>query len=121
MSDEGFHGGDLCTINADGSHLTNRTKGRKSSPSSLFWLKADRILFTEFVGGGSAVSELTIGDNSIHELWKGDEEVHAFGNFTNFAVASDGKTSAAVRTDYTTPPEVWAGPTGAWRQLTRNN
>src|SRR3954469_24365424 len=110
MSDEGSHGGDLCTIATDGSGLTNRTKERKSSPSSLFWLEPDRILFTEFVGGSSAISELTVADNSVRTIWKGDEEIRAFGNFPNFAVAKDGKMSAAVRSDYTTPPEVWAGP-----------
>jgi dipeptidyl aminopeptidase/acylaminoacyl peptidase len=36
-------------------------------------------------------------------------------------MAKDGKLSAAVRDDFTAPPEVWAGPTGAWQQLTRNN
>src|SRR5882724_1401552 len=121
MSDEGSHGGDLCTIAADGSGLTNRTKGRKSSPSSLFWLEPDRIIFTEFVGGSSAIAELNVTDNSVRTIWKGDEEMRAFGNFPNFAVAKDGKLSAAVRGDYTTPPEVWAGPTGNWRKLTQNN
>src|SRR6266513_727359 len=86
MSDEGFHGGDLFTISVDGSGLTNRTKGRKSSPSSLFWLQPDRIFFTEFVGGSSAIAELTVTDNSVRTIWKGDEEVRAFGNFPNFAV-----------------------------------
>jgi dipeptidyl aminopeptidase/acylaminoacyl peptidase len=121
MSDEGSHGGDLCTVAPDGSGLTNRTKGRKSSPSSLFWLEPHRILFTEFVGGSSAIAELTVADNSVRTLWKGDEEIRAFGNFPNFAVAKDGKLSAAVRSDYTTAPEVWAGPMGSWRKLTQNN
>jgi dipeptidyl aminopeptidase/acylaminoacyl peptidase len=121
MSDEGNYGGDLCTIAADGSGLTNRTKDRKSSPSSLLWLEPDRILFTEFVGGSSAASELTLADNSVRTIWKGDEELRACGTFPNFAVTKDGKMSAAVRSDYTTPPEVWAGPIGNWRQLTRNN
>ena len=121
MSDEGFHGGDLFTIGADGSNLTNRTKGRKSSPSSVFWLAADRIFFTEFVGGSSAISELTLANNAAHTMWQGAEEARAFGNFPNFALANDGKSSAIVRSDYTTPPEVWAGPTGDWRQVTQNN
>jgi Tol biopolymer transport system component len=56
MSDEGFHGGDLFTISADGRDLTNRTRGRKSSVSSLFWLTPDRILLTEIVSGGGAIS-----------------------------------------------------------------
>src|SRR5205823_7547771 len=59
MSDEGFHGGDLFTISASGADVQNRTNGRKSSVSSLFWLMPDRILFTEIVGGGGAISELT--------------------------------------------------------------
>ena len=36
MSDEGFHGGDLFTISADGHDILNRTEKRKSSASSLF-------------------------------------------------------------------------------------
>src|SRR4029078_4230170 len=56
LSEEGFHGGDLFTITADVRDLTNRTRDRKSSVSSLFWLTPDRILFTEIVGGGGAIS-----------------------------------------------------------------
>src|SRR5436190_3956000 len=56
MSDEGFHGGDLFTISANGGKAVNRTPGRKTSVSSFFWSKLDRILVTEYTGGGSAVS-----------------------------------------------------------------
>ncbi|HEX4641015.1 MAG TPA: hypothetical protein VH252_06485, partial [Chthoniobacterales bacterium] len=121
MSDEGNHGGDLWTMAADGSGLTNRTKGRKSSPGSVFWLEPDRIRFSEAVGGSDAMSELNVTDNAVTTIWKGDQEIAGSGNFANFAVARDGKVSAFVRSDYSTPPEVWIGPTGNWRQLTRNN
>jgi dipeptidyl aminopeptidase/acylaminoacyl peptidase len=121
MSDEGNHGGDLCTMAADGSGLTNRTKGRKTSPGSVFWIERDRILFSEAVGGSDSVSELTLADNAVRTIWKGDEEIAGSGNFPNFAMTADGKVSAFVRSDYSTPPEVWVGPTGNWRQLTRNN
>jgi len=121
MSDEGFHGGNLFTISAAGHSLTNRTRGRKSSASSLFWLASDRILFTEYVGGGSAISELTLADNSVRTIWKGAEHLHAFGNFPNFAVSRDGKFAAAERSTFETPPEMWAGPIGDWHQLTSNN
>jgi len=121
MSDEGFHGGDLFTISGAGHSLTNRTRGRKSSASSLFWLASDRILFTEYVGGGSAISELTLADNSVRTIWKGAEHLHAFGNFPNFAVSRDGKFAAAERSTFETPPEMWAGPIGDWHQLTSNN
>jgi len=121
MSDEGFHGGDLFTIPAAGGTATNRTPARKASASSLFWLAPDRILFTEYVGGGSAISELSLSDNSVNTVWKGAEGVHAFGNFPNFALSRDGRFAAAVRSGYNMPAEVWVGPTGEWQQLTKNN
>jgi dipeptidyl aminopeptidase/acylaminoacyl peptidase len=121
MSDEGFHGGDLFTISADGRDLTNRTRDRKSSVSSVFWLTPDRILFTEIVGGGGAISELTPAKNSVRTIWKGAEALHAFGNFPDFAVSKDGKFGAAERSAFETPPEIWVGPIGEWRQLTNNN
>ena len=121
MSDEGFHGGDLFTISADGRDLTNRTRDRKTSVSSLFWLTSDRILFTEIVGGGGAISELTPANNSVRTIWKGAEALHAFGNFPDFALSKDGKFAAAERSTFDTPPEIWVGPIGEWRQLTNNN
>src|SRR5712672_843397 len=121
MSDEGFHGGDLFTIAANGHDVVNRTKGRRSSVSSLFWLTPDRILVTEVVGGGSAISELTMSDNAVRTIWNGAEHIHAFGNFPNFALSNDGKFAATVRSSYNSPPEVFAGPLGEWRQLTNNN
>src|SRR5437660_5707180 len=121
MSDEGFHGGDLFTISADGHDILNRTEKRKSSITSLFWLTPDCILITEVIGGGSAISELTLSDNLVRTIWKGAEHIHAFGNFPNFALSKDGKFAAAARSSYETPPEVWTGPIGEWRQLTKNN
>src|SRR5216117_1215876 len=121
MSDEGFHGGDLFTISADGHDILNRTEKRNSSASSLFWLMQDRILLTEIVGGESAISELALGNNSVRTIWKRAEHIHAFGNFPNFALSKDGKFAAAARSSYETPPEIWTGPIGEWRQLTSNN
>src|SRR5213595_2936864 len=99
MSDEGFHGGDLFTISVNGHEAVNRTKGRKSSISSIFWQNQDRILFTEYVGGESAISELTLADNSTRTIWKGAEGIHAFGNFPNLAVSKDGSYAAIVRSN----------------------
>jgi len=121
MSDEGFHGGDLFSMSADGRDVTNRTSSRKASVNSFFWQTADRILLVEYVGGGSAISELNLTNNSAHTIWKGSEGIHAFGNFPDFALSSDGKVAAAELSGYNAPPEVFAGPLGEWRQLTNNN
>ena len=121
MSDEGFHGGDLFTISATGQSLTNRTPTRTSSVSSFFWLTPERVLLTEYFGGGSAISELNLADNSVRTIWQAPEGFHAFGNFPNFALARDGKVAALVRSSFETPPEVWAGPSGKLHQLTHEN
>ena len=121
MSDEGFHGGDLVTMSADGRDVTNRTSSRKSSVNSFFWRAADRILLVEYVGGGSAISDFDLSNNSARTVWQGPEGIHAFGNFPNFALSKDGKIAAVVRSTYNSPPELFAGPPGEWRQLTDNN
>jgi len=121
MSDEGFHGGDLFTMSADGRHVMNHTSSRKTSVNSFFWQTPDRILLVEYAGGGSAISELSLTNNSAQTIWKGSEGIHAFGNFPDFSLSSDGKVAAAELSSYNSPPEVFAGPLGAWRQLTNNN
>ncbi len=121
MSDEGFHGGDLFTMSADGRNVANRTSRRKTSVNSFFWQASDRILLLEYIGGGSAISELSLADNSSKTIWKGPEGIHAFGNFPDFALSRDGMISAVVRSTYNSPPEVFAGPIGEWRQVTNNN
>jgi dipeptidyl aminopeptidase/acylaminoacyl peptidase len=121
MSDEGFHGGDLFTMSADGRNVVNRTASRKTSVNSCFWLASDRILLVEYSGGGSEISEFNLTDNSARTIWKGPEGLHAYGNFPNFALSQDGKFAAAVRSTYDSPPEIHAGPVGDWQQLTKNN
>jgi dipeptidyl aminopeptidase/acylaminoacyl peptidase len=121
MSDEGFHGGDLFTITADGRNVADRTQGRKTSVNSFFWPAPDRIVLIEYVGGGSAISELSLTNNSARTIWNGPDGIHALGNFPNFALSKDGKFAAAVRGSYNSPPEVFVGPVGELRQLTSNN
>jgi len=121
MSDEGFHGGDLFTMTVNGRDVVNRTPSRKTSVNSFFWQAPDRILVIEYLGGGSAISELSLTSNSERTIWKGPDGIHAFGNFPNFALSRDGKFAAAVRGTYDSPPDVFAGPLGEWRQLTNNN
>src|SRR5216117_2319177 len=121
MSDEGFHGGDLFTMTVNGRDVVNRTPSRKTSVNSFFWQAPDRILVIEYLGGGSAISELSLTNNSERTIWKGPDGIHAFGNFPNFALSRDGKFAAAVRGTYNSPPEVFAGPLGKWQQLTSDN
>ncbi len=121
MSDEGATGGDLTIVPAEGGAAEDQTAGRRSSASWLRWVSPSRILFTEYVGGASAIAALDTGTRRVETLWNGPERVAGGGFFGGFAVAADGATSALVRQSFERPPEVWAGPTGGWVQLTRAN
>ena len=121
MSDEGFHGGDLFTMKEDGRAVVNRTSSRKTSVNSFFWQTPDRILLVEYVGGGSAISELSLTNDSAETIWQGPQGVHAYGNFPDFSLSRDGKVVAVELSTYNSPPEIFAGPLSGWRQLTDNN
>ena len=49
---------------------------------------------------------------ALETLWKGAESVSFSG---------DTATSAVVRSSFDHPPEVWAGATGKWQQVTHSN
>jgi dipeptidyl aminopeptidase/acylaminoacyl peptidase len=121
MSDEGFTGGDVFTIPAAGGTAVNRTPGRKASPSSLAWLSPQKIIVTEFTGGSSAITTLDLQSGQTERLWQGDENLHVGGNFGNLSLARDGKTAAAIRSDWQHPPEIWAGSIGDWKPITQAN
>jgi dipeptidyl aminopeptidase/acylaminoacyl peptidase len=121
MSDEGFHGGDLITIAADGSDRVNRTEGRKSSPSFAAWRSPNRLIFAEWSGGGSAISTLDLSNGVIETLWKGPESAVAGGFRGNIAFARQSPNVAWVRSSHTAPPEIWTGTPGDWKPLTHTN
>ncbi|HMG52077.1 MAG TPA: S9 family peptidase [Kofleriaceae bacterium] len=120
MSDEASTGGDVFTVPAAGGAAVNRTPGRPSSPSTLAWLSPSQLLIAEYVGGGSAIGRLDLASGVVERLWQGDEAIHR-GLFANYSTSRDGKLAAVIRSDWQHPPEIWAGPIGAWRQVTSLN
>jgi dipeptidyl aminopeptidase/acylaminoacyl peptidase len=121
MSDQGFNGGDIFVMDGKGGEPRNLTPGRKSTPSGFDWQDSNRMVFTEAVDGGSAISALNVSSGQTETLWKSGEGVHAYGNYSNFSLAKDGRTSAVIRSSWERPPEVWGGPIGDWQQLTHAN
>ncbi len=121
MSDEGFNGGDIFLVDSEGGQPRDLTAGLHGTPSGLVWRGDGKLLFTETVDGGGAIATLAVADGTTEMLWKGTEAIHQDGNFPNFSLAHDGRTSALVRSSWQQPPEVFAGPIGEWQQLTHEN
>jgi dipeptidyl aminopeptidase/acylaminoacyl peptidase len=104
-----------------GGEARNRTPNMKASASWLRWLPASNaLLFTEHVDGANGVARLDLGSGATTTLWTGAETISS-GDGVSLSLARDNKTSAIIRHSFAHPPEIWAGQTGAWRQLTNNN
>jgi dipeptidyl aminopeptidase/acylaminoacyl peptidase len=58
-------------------------------------------------------------DKASEPIWKSDETLRA--GEAAVSVSDDGKIFATVRNSWTMPPEVWAGPPGAWTLRTHVN
>jgi dipeptidyl aminopeptidase/acylaminoacyl peptidase len=122
MSDEGANGGDIFTVPAAGGKARNITPGLKASASWLAWLPgSDRILFAECVDGGSGLAQVELDGGRITSLWIGPETIHAQGWAPDVSLTRDGRSCALVRHSFRKPPELWAGPIGAWRLVTPAN
>jgi dipeptidyl aminopeptidase/acylaminoacyl peptidase len=113
MSDEGSTGGDIYSVPATGGTPRDLTPKRKTSPNWFRWMPSSRqILMTEDISGNMAVSVLDLASGSVETLWKGEHSI-VFSGDTN--------SSALIRNSWNKPPEVWAGRTGAWQQVTHSN
>ncbi len=116
MSDEGSTGGDIFAVPAPGGvEPHNLTPGRRSSPSSVRWLPSGKILFTETISGGTAISTLDPPSRTTETLWTGDESL------APLSTSDDGKVMGAVRSSWTLAPEVWAGPVSDWKKRSHSN
>jgi dipeptidyl aminopeptidase/acylaminoacyl peptidase len=131
MSDEGSTGGDIHVVPITGGGARNLTPNIKSSPSALAWTASDRITFAQNLNGNSSFGSVSLKDRVPKTLWTGEEmAAPSSGAWVSGRSLMSDKTSnqtsdqlitAIVRQSASTPPEVWAGPIGSWKQLTSLN
>jgi dipeptidyl aminopeptidase/acylaminoacyl peptidase len=114
MSDEGSTGGDIFVVPTSGGKPRNLTPKIKASPSSLHWIGPDRIAFEENIDGKSGFGTVALS-GAVQQIWSAEESVGS----TSFA--QNGEITAVIRQSPTVAPEVWAGPVGAWKQVTTLN
>jgi dipeptidyl aminopeptidase/acylaminoacyl peptidase len=120
MSDQGMDGGSVYAVPAAGGPATDLTPGLKATPNALAWPRRDRLLFTEYLGGGMAMVALDPATGRTETLHQGAESFWSAWAGSP-SLSRDGQVSAVVRSSFTQPPEIWTGPAGAWRQATRAN
>lgn len=123
MSDEGSTGGDVHVVPITGGIARNLTPHLKASPSRLSWTAPDRITFAENVDGKSGFGSVDAKSGAVQTLWTGEEAAVPAGAAWASAGSQSGEKliTAIVRQSASTPPEVWAGPIGNWKQLTDLN
>jgi dipeptidyl aminopeptidase/acylaminoacyl peptidase len=121
MSDFGSVGGDVMLVPAEGGKPQNLTAERKASASWLAWTRDGKIIAGEFVGGDSSIISIDPATGKIDSLYRGADQLSAGTWGPSVSISGDGKVSASVRSSFSAPPEVWAGATGDWKQITQRN
>jgi len=122
MSDESSIGGEVYLVSAAGGEARDLTPGIQASPSWLTWLPGgDKVLLLENLDGASAVATLDVATRNTAQIWKGPVTLAVGSGVYSLSLARDGKTSALVCESFDKPPEVWAGPLGAWKPVTDVN
>jgi dipeptidyl aminopeptidase/acylaminoacyl peptidase len=124
MSDEGITGGDIHIISSIGGDAKNLTKDMKASAAWLGWQRDKKILFSEFVGGNSAIATLDPATGKIEPRWSSAGSFTCGGPFSfTLSASNEGTTIGGVFQSFAHPPEVViiAGTPAAATPVTSRN
>ncbi len=121
MSDEPSTGGDIFLVPAGGGEPNNLTPERKSSASWLSWSRDGKILAGEFLQGKSSLVSLDPETRHIETLYSNSDTISMGTWGPSASFSADGKISAAIRSSFAAPQELWAGPVHSLRQITQRN
>ncbi|MGI4959865.1 MAG: prolyl oligopeptidase family serine peptidase [Janthinobacterium lividum] len=124
MSDFGSTGGDAFRLALDAPQasppvLQNLTPNLHASVTSLSWsCGGDGLTATALAGSKTELFGLG-GADPGRPSWSGEETLTETGH--SLGIACGGGVSAAVHQNFTTAPELEAGPIGQWHALTHAN
>jgi dipeptidyl aminopeptidase/acylaminoacyl peptidase len=128
MSDESITGGDVYTVPASGGTPVDLTAGRTASIVSLAWNGSSQtLLLTELAGGSMRIVRFDLATETGSILWSAEESIFANSLYgflpgdVGVSLSRDGRVSAVIRQSFVRPPEIYAGPIGAWRAVTTLN
>lgn len=124
MSDEPIPGGDIFSVPTEGGAARNITPGMRLTATSLMPFLIGNTLVVDFVGfaNGTTVVERADLKGGVSERFGGIRESFTAGRFAPKVSASDDhKAFAFIKQSFSQPPEVWAGETPHWKQITHRN
>ncbi len=115
MSDFGSTGGDVYLVDAASGAARDLTAGAPMSVQSLRWNGAASLDAIAHVSGAMHLVRIAAGDGRAFALTQRDESLWSWSS------ADHGQLVALVRASFDNPPELWAGPPSALRQITHSN
>jgi Tol biopolymer transport system component len=123
MSDQGSTGGDVWVVNAQGGEPTDITPDIDGTPCYEAWLNDNRIGFVEERRGHMLLPDYDVAKRSLIAGSAIDlGEVNVSGGPIKDAISfSNNGIFAFVKSGHDTPPELWAGPGDAMKQITHFN
>lgn len=122
MSDQGVTGGDIYTIPSGGGDATDVTPNRPATPQWFKWIDDDTLGIAEIKAAQSHlfVYDLDTQQESSEYNLTLPEVVGAGGDMMRISTSSTNNI-AFIKSSFSEPPEVWAGPLDNLRQITHLN
>jgi len=121
MSDEGSVGGDVFLLPLAGGAPRNLTPERKASASALSWTSGGKLIVGENIQSDSGITQIDPASGQIETLYRGAEFLTLSLEGPSVSLSSNGSAAAFIRSSFSAPEEIWAGPVGKWKQLTQRN
>src|SRR6185312_7354728 len=123
MSDQGVTGGDIYTIPSSGGEATNVTPDRAATPQWFKWIDDNTLGIAEIKAAQSHLFVYDLGTEQESPDYNLTipGTVSAGGEMMRVSTSSDDSTIAFIKSSFSEPPEVWAGPLNDLRQITHLN
>ncbi|MGH9586847.1 MAG: alpha/beta fold hydrolase [Acidobacteriaceae bacterium] len=123
MSDQGVTGGDIYIIPSTGGEAKDVTPNRPATPQWFTWVDDDTLGVAEIKGARSHLFVYDLGTEQESPDYNLTIPgvVGAGGLMMRISTSSDNNTIAFIKSSFSQPPEVWAGPLNNLRQITHFN
>ncbi len=123
MSDQGSTGGNIYLIPAKGGTPKDVTPNRASTPVWLSWVNADTLGVAELDKGKSHLFAYDLDSQRESDEYNATlpDSIHSGGIQMRIAHSADFSSLAFIRSSFSTPPEIFAGPLAGMKQITHLN